>query len=121
MHSSLLNTMTAFVDDCVILLNSTLPFKYCPRGVINDFISGKYVTIGSNNVVLSLIVRKETKSIFRTFSNEYEHFIRVPFFDNSTVTESTSATEKQNNINTTFIDLAFVVKKMYVKPLQQGL
>lgn len=105
MHSSLLNTMTAFVDDCVILLSVTLPIKYCPLGVINDSISGKYTSIGSKVLLLTCKVRKETKSILRTFSNVYKHSTVVSlspisldtFCDNLTVNAFISTRKQKQN------------------------
>lgn len=76
MHMSLVNVITAFIDDCVIGIIVTLPFKYCPF-VFNFGISnGIYVAIISKISLLLLKAKKETKKICCIV---YEQLISVPF------------------------------------------
>lgn len=76
---SLLNIITAFVEDCVILVSVTLPFKYCPDVVSVEMSPGKYTAINSKVILLLLKAIMITLLIVRTFSLVYEQNISVPF------------------------------------------
>lgn len=76
---SLLNIMTAFFEDCVILINVTLPFKYCPCGRSIENLSDKNPATCSNAELLLLKAKISTLEMSLTFSLVYEHSISVPF------------------------------------------
>lgn len=83
---SWLNVIAAFIDDCVIVVSITLPFKYCPLRVNHEMRSGINTDIVSNVILLLLRAIKETENT--TFASVNEHFNCVPLSPSTPVTFS---------------------------------
>lgn len=99
---SWLNVINAFIDDFVIVVSVTLPFKYCPLRVKSRMRSGIYTAIVSKVKLLLLRAIKETVNTI--FFSVNEHFNCVPLSPSSPVTFS----DKFEEIST---DMAFASTK----------